>query len=149
MTAATLVAPSEPQSWEEDIENVFNAQKANQYAIGSTTASERKAKLKKLLATVLKYRTEIKQAGYALWYEPMGLIYHKESASVGKLSTLKLYYLTRNRLLFMRRNIKGWRLGLFLSYFFSIIFPAKSLFFLIKGEWASFLTFQKAIFDIK
>ena len=92
---------------------------------------------------------QIKQAGYALWYEPTGLIYHKESASVGKLSTLKLYYLTRNRLLFMRRNIKGWRLGLFLSYFFSIIFPAKSLFFLIKGEWTSFLTFQKAIFDIK
>ena len=65
MTAATLVAPSEPQSWEADIENVFNAQKANQYAIGSTTASERKAKLKKLLATVLKYRTEIQEAGYA------------------------------------------------------------------------------------
>ena len=65
MTAATLVAPSETQSWEADIENVFNAQKANQYAIGSTTASERKAKLKKLLATVLKYRTEIQEAGYA------------------------------------------------------------------------------------
>ena len=92
---------------------------------------------------------QIKQAGYTLWYEPEGLIYHKESASVGKLSTLKLHYLTRNRLLFMRRNIKGWRLRLFLSYFFSIIFPAKSLFFLIKGEWSSFLTFQKAIFDIK
>lgn len=92
---------------------------------------------------------QIKEAGYELWYEPQGLIYHKESASVGKLSTLKLYYLTRNRLLFMRRNIKGWRLGLFLSYFFSITFPLKSLFFLIKGEWNSFLTFQKAIFNFK
>jgi GT2 family glycosyltransferase len=92
---------------------------------------------------------QIKEAGYELWYEPQGLIYHKESASVGKLSTLKLYYLTRNRLLFMRRNIKGWRLGLFLSYFFSITFPLKSLFFLIKGEWNSFLMFQKAIFNFK
>lgn len=92
---------------------------------------------------------QIKEAGYELWYEPQGLIYHKESASVGKLSTLKLYYLTRNRLLFMRRNIKGWRLGLFLSYFFSITFPLKSLVFLIKGEWTSFLTFQKAIFNFK
>jgi hypothetical protein len=92
---------------------------------------------------------QIKEAGYDLWYEPKGLIYHKESASVGKLSSLKLYYLTRNRLLFMRRNIKGWRLGLFLSYFFSITFPIKSLIFLIKGEWTSFLTFQKAIFNFK
>lgn len=65
MTATTLTAPTETQSWATDIENVFKAQKANQYIIGSTTASERKAKLKKLLATVLKYRTAIQEAGYA------------------------------------------------------------------------------------
>jgi GT2 family glycosyltransferase len=92
---------------------------------------------------------QIKEDGFSLWYEPKGLIYHKESASVSKISGLKLYYLTRNRLLFMRRNIKGWRLSLFLSYFFSITFPVKSLVYLIKGDWSSFLTFQKAVFNIK
>ncbi len=65
MTSTTLTAPNETQSWTTDIENVFKAQKANQYVIGSTTASERKAKLKLLLATVLKYRTAIQEAGYA------------------------------------------------------------------------------------
>lgn len=90
---------------------------------------------------------QIREADYTLWYEPKGLIYHKESASVSQLSGLKLYYLTRNRLLFMRRNIKGWRLGLFLSYFFGITFPLKSLIYILKGDWSCFNTFRKAAFD--
>lgn len=44
-------------------------------------------------------------AGYELWYEPGTTIYHKESRTTGQDSPLKTYYLTRNRLLFARRNI--------------------------------------------
>ncbi len=64
MATTTLNALPETTSWANHIDSVFKAQKANQYAIGSTTASERKAKLKKLLDTVLKYRTQIQEAAY-------------------------------------------------------------------------------------
>lgn len=45
-----------------------------------------------------------RRAGYEIWYEPSCTIYHKESRSTGQSSPLKTYYLTRNRLLFARRN---------------------------------------------
>lgn len=47
------------------------------------------------------------RAGYQIWYEPGVTIYHKESQSTGVDSPLKTYYVTRNRLLFASRNIKG------------------------------------------
>lgn len=44
------------------------------------------------------------RAGYQLWYEPKCTIYHKESQATGQNSPLRTYYLTRNRLLLVRRN---------------------------------------------
>ena len=70
MASATLSAPTTSTAWSDNIQNVFNAQKANQYAVGATTASERKAKLKKLFATVLKYRTAMQEAGYLDFKKP-------------------------------------------------------------------------------
>lgn len=46
------------------IEGIFAQLKANQYAVGATTSAERKAKLKKLHHTILKYRPQIKKAMY-------------------------------------------------------------------------------------
>src|SRR5690606_19709409 len=51
----------------------------------------------------------IKRAGYDIYFVPGSRIYHKESRSIGKTSTLESYYMTRNRLLFMRRNTTGTR----------------------------------------
>lgn len=44
------------------------------------------------------------RAGYEIWYEPASTVYHKESRTTGADSPLKTYYVTRNRLLFARRN---------------------------------------------
>ena len=44
------------------------------------------------------------RAGYQIWYEPACTIYHKESQTTGQNSPLRTYYLTRNRLLLVRRN---------------------------------------------
>ena len=46
----------------------------------------------------------IQRTGYEIWYEPACTIYHKESKSTGQNSPLKTYYITRNRLLFAKRN---------------------------------------------
>ena len=46
----------------------------------------------------------IRRTGYEIWYEPAVTIYHKESQTTGQNSPLRTYYVTRNRLLFVRRN---------------------------------------------
>ena len=46
-------------------------------------------------------------AGYDIWYNPNCTIYHKESKTTGQASPLRTYYITRNRLLFARRNIQS------------------------------------------
>ena len=46
------------------------------------------------------------RAGYEIWYEPASTIFHKESMSTGKNSPLRTYYITRNRLRFVQRNVQ-------------------------------------------
>jgi GT2 family glycosyltransferase len=53
----------------------------------------------------LDWSMMIRRAGYTIWYDPGCTIYHKESQATGQNSPLRTYYLTRNRLLFARRNI--------------------------------------------
>ena len=61
------------------------------------------------------------RAGYRIWYEPACTIYHKESQSTGQNSPLKTYYLTRNRLLFVKRNINGIRKYITYLYLIMIV----------------------------
>lgn len=53
----------------------------------------------------LDWSLMFRRAGYTLWYDPASTIYHKESQTTGQASPLRTYYITRNRLLFARRNI--------------------------------------------
>lgn len=63
------------------------------------------------------------RCGYQLRYDPRCTIYHKESSSTGADSPLKLYYLTRNRLLYAWRNRQGTTRILALLYQFCIAIP--------------------------
>ncbi len=63
------------------------------------------------------------RAGYAIWYEPACTIYHKESQTTGQNSPLKTYYLTRNRLLFVKRNIQGLRRYITYTYLLLVVAP--------------------------
>ena len=77
----------------------------------------------------------IKRAGYTCHYVADATIYHKESISVGKASVLKTYYMNRNRLLFIRRNTKGWPLWTSSTVFLLAAIPKKALGFVLKLEW--------------
>ncbi len=55
----------------------------------------------------LDWSQRIREAGYTIWYESRSRIFHKESVATGKMSPLKQYYLTRNRLYYIKRNLKG------------------------------------------
>lgn len=58
------------------------------------------------------------RAGYEIWYEPTCTVYHKESQTTGQNSPLRTYYITRNRLLLVKRNYKG--INKYLSYIYLI-----------------------------
>jgi hypothetical protein len=66
----------------------------------------------------LDWSMMIRRAGYDIWYEPASTIYHKESQTTGQTSPLRTYYITRNRLLLVKRNSPfPWR---YLSYLYLI-----------------------------
>lgn len=52
----------------------------------------------------LDWSMMIRRTGYDIWYEPACTIFHKESQTTGQNSPLRTYYITRNRLLFVKRN---------------------------------------------
>ena len=70
----------------------------------------------------LDWSMMMRRAGYEIWYEPACTIYHKESQSTGQNSPTKTYYITRNRLLFAKRNIQGFTK--YLSYIYLTIIVA-------------------------
>lgn len=75
-----------------------------------------------------------KRAGYDIWYEPACTIYHKESQSTGQDSPLKAYYLTRNRLLFAKRNIQGIQKYITYCYLIGIVAVRDIMKHAIKGN---------------
>jgi GT2 family glycosyltransferase len=87
----------------------------------------------------------INNAGYKSYYSGKSYVLHKESVSTGKLSSLKTYYLNRNRIVFMRRNYEGrdFYLGIFYQLFIAI--PKNAFKFLLKGKVHIFAAYYKAI----
>ncbi|GAB4018489.1 glycosyltransferase family 2 protein [Spirosoma migulaei] len=71
----------------------------------------------------LDWSARIRRAGFQIYYQPDALIYHRESMSVGKANAMKVYYHTRNRLWFMRRNVSGLPLLIFYLYYFFLALP--------------------------
>lgn len=63
----------------------------------------------------------ITHAGFQIWYEPGCTIYHKESQTTGQDSPLRTYYITRNRLLLVKRNWKGFAKYLPYAYLIGVV----------------------------
>lgn len=94
-----------------------------------------------LLPLLRRTRLEHKhdtRAGYELWYEPRCTVFHKESQSTGQLSKLRTYFLTRNRLLYARRNMKGMERLMSVLYQSTIAAGKNSLSFAFKGRFDLF-----------
>ncbi|MGK0446487.1 MAG: GT2 family glycosyltransferase [Polaribacter sp.] len=85
------------------------------------------------------FTERVRQAGYKIYFQPNSSILHKESISTGKNSSLKTYYMNRNRLLFIRRNVKGVNFWLAMGYYFLISFPKNTLKYLFNKEHLSAL----------
>ncbi|WP_435624552.1 glycosyltransferase family 2 protein [Flagellimonas sp.] len=87
----------------------------------------------------------VKRAGYKIFYQPKSHILHKESVSTGKFSPLKTYYISRNRILFARRNFKPLSLAISLLFQCFVSIPKNTLQFLLKREFAHLKAFWRAI----
>lgn len=93
----------------------------------------------------LDWCEQIKRAGYKIIYEPKSEIFHKESMSVGKNSVMKTYYLTRNRILFVKRNFTRYHFLIFLLNFVFLSIPKNTLQFLVRFEFKHLKAFAKGI----
>lgn len=87
----------------------------------------------------------VKRAGYNMYYIGNSKILHKESVSTGNESPLKTYYLTRNRLIFMRRNFKGMPLLTGIIFFFLISIPKNTLYYALKNQFHLLKAFFRGV----
>ena len=83
----------------------------------------------------LDWSMMISHAGYGIWYEPACTIYHKESRTTGQNSPLRTYYITRNRLLLVKRNWKGSYKYLTYLYLICIVATRDILKYTLKGRF--------------
>lgn len=88
----------------------------------------------------------IKKAGYKIFYVPASKVYHKESMSVGKKSTLKTYYMTRNRVLFMRRHTSGIKKLSWIIFFLLFTLPKNAIRYVLSREIDHAKAFWKGLF---
>ncbi len=91
----------------------------------------------------LDWSVMIRRAGYEIWYEPACTVYHKESQTTGRISPLKTFYITRNRLLFAKRNIKG--ISKYMSYLYLMVIVAPKD--MLKYCWQGRYDLSKATFN--
>lgn len=87
------------------------------------------------------------RAGYGIWYEPACTIFHKESQSTGQNSPLRTYYITRNRLLLVKRNWQGICKYLAYYYLSCLVAPRDIIKYLIKGRFDLSKAVLKGIYD--
>lgn len=91
------------------------------------------------------WSSRIIKAGYKIYYQAAALIYHKESLSVGKQNPLKVYYLTRNRILYMRRNTSLPAFTVFILFFCLFSVPKSVFIYLVRGQFKYLRSFLSGI----
>jgi GT2 family glycosyltransferase len=86
----------------------------------------------------------IKQAGFRLVADPRARVWHKESAATGRFSPEKMYYTSRNALMFLRREAgEDWRKYL-LSYHVKIL--KQNVRLALEGRWKLLSAFWRGYY---
>ena len=93
----------------------------------------------------LDWSQRIRDAGFLIYYQPSAVILHKESASIGRRNPLKTYYLTRNRILFMRRHCSPFQLAVFYLFFISCVLPKHIISYAATGRFQHVRAFVRGI----
>ncbi|AUD05746.1 glycosyltransferase family 2 protein [Spirosoma pollinicola] len=93
----------------------------------------------------LDWCCRIIQAGYKIYYQSSALVFHKESMTVGKGNPMKVYYQTRNRIVFMRRNVSSLSLLIFSIYFTALALPKAVLIYCLRGQFLFLKAFLQGV----
>ena len=93
----------------------------------------------------MDWMTRMRRTGFEIWYVHNSLIYHKDSVTTGGMSSLKTYYVTRGRLLYMRRNTHGFNHFLAIIYQGFIAIPKNTFTYLISGRLDLLKAFLNAV----
>jgi GT2 family glycosyltransferase len=93
----------------------------------------------------LDWCERIRRAGYTIWVNPLARIYHKESATVGRHSPLKSYFMHRNRLLFVKRNYPRTRVPFYI-YMWMVVYPKALFKFIADRDFARAKAVSQAYF---
>ena len=88
-------------------------------------------------------------AGYEIWYDPSCTVYHKESQTTGQNSPLRTYYITRNRLLLIKRNYKGINKYLSYIYLIGLVAPRDIIKYSFQGRFNLVKAVLKGLRDFK
>ena len=87
------------------------------------------------------------RTGYQIWYDPACTVYHKESQATGQNSPLRTYYITRNRLLLVKRNYVGIYKWIAYCYLIAIVFPKAIIKYAIHDHWNLLSATSQGVLD--
>jgi GT2 family glycosyltransferase len=141
---STITVRNQSIGFGEEDKGQYNVPYSTPYAHGAAMLIKREALEKVglmpecyfLYYEELDWSMMFTRAGFDIWYDPACTIYHKESQSTGQNSPLRTYYITRNRLLLVKRN---WHnSSKYISYFYLICIVAlRDIFkYTFQGKWS-------------
>lgn len=94
----------------------------------------------------LDWSNRIREKGYKIYCHIEASVYHKGSMSTAANSPFKTFLLTRNRMLYMKRNSFRINYSLFILYFLLIAAPKNLVSYIISFQYENFIAYLKGIF---
>lgn len=95
----------------------------------------------------LDWSIRFRKSGYELWYEPSAVVFHKECMTAKRGSSLRLYYMTRARLLFARRNTEHVGKVLPCIYLTTMPLLKYTLYSIFHAKWSHLVALWKGTKD--
>ncbi|MFT3705858.1 MAG: glycosyltransferase [Agriterribacter sp.] len=83
--------------------------------------------------------------GYKILYQPKALVYNKSSIAGSRKTAMQVYYTTRNRILYMRKNTNLAQFSVFMIFFAVFFLPFNVIQFTVKRQFNHLNAFFKAI----
>ena len=93
----------------------------------------------------MEYSIRLRRAGYKIFYNNKAVIYHRVSYSTGEDSPLKTYYMTRNRIMFMRRNFNSFQYLIFAFFLIFFTIPKNLTKYILSKRTDLMMSFVKAV----
>jgi GT2 family glycosyltransferase len=154
---STITLRNKSIGFGEEDKGLYDIAHPTPYAHGAAMLIKRKAidKVGLMPECFFLYYEEIDwsmmftRAGYEIWYDPACTVYHKESQTTGQNSPLRTYYITRNRLLLVKRNYKGINKYLSYIYLIGIVAPRDIVKYALQGRFDLVKSVCRGLFTIR